>query len=315
MTDFATAAAELVGDLADIRASMERLSSRLGNRIDELAARVERLELAVIPNPPARRVLVTAPPWPTTSTLRGAAPTRTGPPDADGRVLTRVTLRPRTEGDTSSDTHDVHTLLAAPVARYSWEVDLALDTAMLDALTWKFGGMCRFDAAAPKAWDRWPGGSTSANTSGTTNTMERLVGSNTRGERIPANARFGVYATFPAVMAEIPAGKDGVQAMVGGARAWVTNAGHTCHWEIDGWQARATWAHHERQVDMPGGTLRHLIDGHEVIALTGLPWPADGMNRVYMSNMIGGSGLEFLPRTDDRTGVLTYTGFALTVPT
>lgn len=51
MTDFAAAAAELEGELVDIRASFERLSSRLGNTIDELAARVARLEAGAHPTP------------------------------------------------------------------------------------------------------------------------------------------------------------------------------------------------------------------------------------------------------------------------
>lgn len=300
MTDFATAGADLDGELSDIRASMERLSSRLGNALDALTARVAALEAQARPKPTP---LVSGPPWPSTAVLRGSAPLQ------HSGGTTTVRLRPRTvDTAASSDTHELHQLLTARLPRYTWSVDLALDTAMLDAITWKFGGMASFDGD----WARWPGGSTSGNTGGTTNAMERLVGANTTSARRPIDARYGVYCTFPTTVAEIPAGKDGISATVGGARAWVTNGGHTCHWEIDALAPiPGRTDHHERQVDMPAGTLRHLINGDEVLSLTGLPWLSPGMNRVYISSMIGGNGPEFLPRTTDRTGTLTYSRFEL----
>lgn len=296
--NFATAAAELVdelqAELADIRAGVERLSSRLGNTIDQLTARVAKLEAAAPPQP-----LVTGPPWPTDAIYRGAAPTRPAH-RGDDVMATIVTLRPRTEGSSSSDGHDVHVTLAERLTRYAWDVDLMLDPAMLDAVTWKFGGMVGFDGN----WAAWPGGDSSAGAAGTTNSMERLVGQNTAAARLPTTAGFGIYATFPTPVADLGF------STVGGERAWVSNKGHTCHWSIPG-QAWAKWTHHRREVDTGAGTLRHLIDGNEALALTGLPWPAVGMNRVYVSCMIGGSAPEFLPRTTDRTGTLAYSGFEL----
>lgn len=300
---FATAGADLDGELADIRAGIERLSSRLGRTIDQLAARVARLESEVRPQPELDP-LVAGPPWPTDAIYRGAAPTQ-GAVALAGRPATIVTLRPRTEGSSSSDGHDVHVTLPERLTRYAWDVDLMLDAAMLDAVTWKFGGMAGFDGN----WAAWPGGDSSAGAAGSSNSMERLVGQNTAKERVAAFAGFGVYCTFPTPVADL-GGKAGVRADVGGAPAWVTNKGHTCHWEILD-TARARWAHHRREVDCTTGTLRHLIDGDEVIALTGLPFPTVGMNRVYVSCMIGGSDASFLPRTPDRTGTLAYSGFEL----
>jgi len=294
MTDFSSAAMDLEADVGRAREAILQLTDWIGKLQDRVAV----LEAQQQPTPVP---LVTGPPWPTTAVLRGSAPTRTA-----GNITT-VTLRPRTvDTGAASDGHDLHLVLPEPITRYTWAVDLTLGPAMLDALTWKFGGMASFDGD----WARWPAGNTSANTTGTTNTMERLVGSNTTEARWPADARYGVYATFPTVVAEIPTGRDGVTATIGGARAWVTNGGHTCHWEIDH-PATTLQAHHERRVDTNARTLRHLINGVEVIALTGLPWPG-GMNRVYVSCMIGGSSPEFLPRTPDRTGTLTYSRFELT---
>lgn len=287
MTNFAQAATDLVTDIAGIR-----------DTIDALTARVAHLEAQAQPTPTP---LVTVPPWPAAAVLRGSAPIHT-----DGNTTT-VTLRPRTfDTGAASDGHDLHLVLPDRLTRYTWAVDLTLDPAMLDALTWKFGGMAGFDGD----WAKWPGGNTSGNTTGTTNTMERLVGSNATATRRPTDARFGVYCTFPTTVADIPTGKDGVTATIGGARAWVTNGGHTCHWEIDH-PVTTDPTHHQRQVDTTTGTLRHLINGHEAIALTGLPWPG-GMNRVYLSCMIGGNSPEFLPRTPTRTGTLTYSRFQLT---
>ncbi len=284
MTDFADAAADLVADI-----------SRTREAIEALTARVAALEAQARPKPSP---LVTGPPWPATAVLRGSAPLQ------HSSTATTVRLRPRTvDTAASSDVHELHLPLPTHLTRYTWTVDLSLDAAMLDALTWKFGGMVGFDGD----WTRWPGGNTSGNTSGTSNTMERLVGQN---HRDGSTAGYGAYATFPTVVADVPTG--GGSATVGGARAWVTNGGHTCHWEIEAIRpVRFRTDHHERQVDVEAGTLRHLINGDEVLALAGLPWPG-GMNRVYVSCMIGGTSPDALPRTSDRTGTLTYSGFQLT---
>ena len=301
MTDqFATAGAHLDQQIDSLRADLERIEARL-LIIDQLAARVANLEADT---DPAVQPLVTGPPWPAGAVYRGAAPTRTGP-ELGRQPVNIVTLRPRTQGDSSSDTHDVHLPMADRLTRYAWDVDLLLDPPMLDAVTWKFGGMVGFDGN----WAAWPGGDSSAGAAGTTNSMERLVGQNTTATRLPADAGFGVYCTFPTPVATIPTGKTGVTATVGGAPAWVTNKGHTCHWVIPG--ATARWTHHHREVDCTTGTLRHMINGRLALELTGLPFPKVGMNRVYLSCMIGGSAPEFLPRTADRTGTLAYSGFEL----
>ena len=299
MTDFATAAAHLDAIVVASRDIVDRMAAHVAM----LDARVAKLEAGTHPQP-----LVTGPPWPDGAIYRGAAPTQLIH-RGDGLMGTMVTLRPRTEGSSSSDGHDVHVVLAERLTRYAWDVDLMLDAAMLDAITWKFGGMAGFVAPPEGSWVAWPGGDSSAGAAGTSNSMERLVGQNTTAARLPADAGFGVYCTFPTPVALIPTGKSGVRALVGGTWAWVTNKGHTCHWVMPG--ARARWAHHRREVDCTAGTLRHLIDGDEVIALTGLPFPMVGMNRVYVSCMIGGSDASFLPRTPDRTGTLAYSGFEL----
>lgn len=257
------------------------------------------------PVPPAPELLVSGPPWPADAVYRGVAPWTV----TDGATTpeVEVVLRPRTQGSSSSDGHDVHVLLARRVYHYTWQLDIRPDVAMLDALTWKVGGMVAFDGN----WSAWPGGGTSAGAAGSTNAMERLVGQNTSTYRSPTLAGWGVYCTFPTAVAEVPDGVPGVQTMVGGHPAWVTNRGHTCHWEIPGWPVLADrWTRHTRTVDVAGGTLVHSIAGKEALELTGLPW-AEGFNRVYQSFMIGGSDPEFLPRTGDRTGRVGYRSYRL----
>lgn len=289
------------GAVAQLAARIAGHVDQIQKRLDALTARIEAWESP----PPAPELLVAAPPWPTDAIYRGAAP-RTTNVTSDGPT-TAVTLRPRTEGDSSSDGHDVHVLLPRRIYHYTWQIELNPDVAMLDALTWKVGGMAAFDGN----WAAWPGGGTSAGAAGTTNAMERLVGQNTSAGRAPGLARWGIYCTFPVPVAEIPAGKDGVTADVGGASAWVTNRGHTCHWHIPGWPVMAgRWTRHTRTVDVAGGTLIHSIDGQEALVLTGLPW-AEGFNRVYQSFMIGGSDPSFLPRTGDRTGRVAYRNYRL----
>jgi hypothetical protein len=286
---------------------LDRLHRQLGDRIQaatttlaDLAGAADDLVAAL--TTPASPPLVTGPPWPATAQFRGAAPVHI----KDG--VSTVALRPATQPGASSDGHDVHIPLPAPLRSYTWQVDVLLDWAMLDALTFKVGGMAAFDGD----WNAWPGGSTSKTVSAA-NAMERLVGQNTIGGRHPDTARWGVYATFPRPVATVPAGKDGVTAPVGGSTAWVTNGGHTCHWGLPQPARADQWTHHRRHVDYDEGTLRHWIDGHLAVELAGLPWPTTaGANRVYISCMIGGSGPEFLPRTPQRTGVLQFRRFELT---
>lgn len=291
--------------LESVRAARDDAQD-LARRLDGIANSLD--ELTGLLAPPARVPLVTGPPWPKGASFNGAAPTTLDSDPVDPtRPTMLVTLRPRTEGGASSDGHDVHYELPRPLARYAWEVDLRVDAPMLDALTWKFGGMVSFNGD----WSKWPAGSTSAAAAGTSNAMERLVGQNTTGDRI--KPQWGCYATFPVAVATIPSGKEGVQATVGGVSAWVSNRGHTCHWAIDESPVAGAWAHHRRVVDYRAGGLRHWIDGDLVFELDGLPWPASspGANQVYVSCMIGGSGPLFLPRTPDRTGRLAYRDYRL----
>lgn len=298
MTDFTTAAADLEADLGRAREAIRQLTDWMG----KLQDRVADLEAQVRPKPTP---LVSGPPWPATAVLRGSAPVRT----ANG--ATTVTLRPRTvDTGASSDGHDVHVILGERLTRYTWSVETMVDEPMLDALTWKLGGMAAFDSTVPGAWDYWPGGNTSARAGAgpTENAMERLVG---QADRLEGVAGFGVYATFPVSVATIPAGKDGVMATIGGQDAWVTNGGHTCHWEIPDVRHEAgRWYRHRREVDVKAGTLTHWIDDHP-FGLDGLPWPTAGFNRIYISCMIGGNTPDYLPRTPPRTGTLTYSRYEL----
>ncbi len=284
----------------------------LGTAVENLADVLDVDPLP--PRPPARPALVTGPVWPAAvAQYRGAAPISTG----GAPTATEVTLRPRTQGSSASDLHEVHVVLDERIGRYAWQVETRVDESMLDAYTWKVGGMAAFDTGAPQAWSHWPGGSTSAGAAGRGNAMERLAGQNTTAgpvsaPRNPADARFGVYCTFPEPVAVLPAGVDGITAPVGGKLAWVSNGGHTCHWEIRDVHLEAgRWYRHRREVDVDAGTLRHWIDETSLFELAGLPWPPAGFNRVYWSVMIGGSDPECMPRTPDRTGRLAYRLFRL----